>query len=140
MLQALKNKNVFADNPRLCIKEESYRATRGEGCTLECKVLVPLPDGSTIQWYKGKDDLRTNMKEDPFWRTKYDGASLQYPSLIILNCEESDQGFYSCEIKYPHDSAEYDDNLKTKWPITFLHVLKVSRLFTLCNRTITIIL
>ena len=74
-----------------------------------------------MNWVKEKDGQETVVKVDENTRMKYQGSSLNYPSLNILAATKDDQGHYSCQIQYPPNSAESaDDNIT--WPKTFLHV------------------
>ncbi|VDI78230.1 Hypothetical predicted protein [Mytilus galloprovincialis] len=110
------------------VKEASQRVIIGEGCTIECEFLTSPPKDSVVVWSKGNDpNILTNLNETKDWTSKYGGSSLKFPSLNVFRVEESDRGYYSCQIQYPEDSAEYEDTI-LNWPITFLHVSGVSNL------------
>lgn len=114
---------------RMKMKKASQKAKIGEGCTIERELLSSLPKDSKVVWSKGNDSISyTNLNNSEVWGSKYSGSTMSYPSLTILNVDKSDEGYYSCRIEYPEDSAEYDDT-DLEWPITHLHVASACKLF-----------
>ncbi|XP_052081887.1 uncharacterized protein LOC127719694 isoform X2 [Mytilus californianus] len=109
--------SIEIELPRLTLKP-SFDVKIGDGCTLDCEVIVALPKGASIYWVRMMSDHETRVIVDAM---KYKGSEVGYPSLIILNSSKDDEGYYSCRIEYPVNCAESGDEELT-WPKTFLHV------------------
>lgn len=108
------------------IMNKSQQVNIGAGCTIDCDFLTSPPADSVVIWTKGRDpSCMTIINTTNNRSSKYGGSSLEFPSLNIHNVEMSDDGYYSCRIQYPEESAEFEDT-NLNWPITYLHVLKVS--------------
>ncbi|XP_063410856.1 uncharacterized protein LOC134693845 [Mytilus trossulus] len=109
--------SIEIELPRLKLKP-SFNVKIGEGCTLDCEVVVSLPKGASIYWVRMKSDQETRIVIDEM---KYKGSEVGYPSLNILNSSTDDEGYYSCRIEYPVNCAESGEGELT-WLKTFLHV------------------
>ncbi|CAG2198883.1 unnamed protein product [Mytilus edulis] len=113
-------KKITSEFPRLKMKP-SFEVKVGFGCTLECEIIVPLPDGSKVYWIKEENSKEEELTVDETTSNKYKGSQSDYASLNIYCATKEDEGHYSCRIRYPEESAEsMDENVK--WPKTYLHV------------------
>ncbi|CAG2241392.1 unnamed protein product [Mytilus edulis] len=117
------NSAIYIERPWIDFKAKIafIIMSRGSGCTISCDIITPLPVEAIISWFKDCNGKEKALKVDKLSK-KYHGSTIEYPSLVIRNVDEADEGSYSCRILYPSEYKVKEDSETVVWPRTYLHV------------------
>ncbi|XP_071133084.1 cell adhesion molecule CEACAM5-like [Mytilus edulis] len=78
------------------IEKQNYEVDCGKTVILEC-VLIGISNSKAVCWHKIKDITKTD--DIIIDGSKYMGSNVTNPSLVIVNVNENDTGFYFCTAK-----------------------------------------
>ncbi|VDI49227.1 proline-, glutamic acid- and leucine-rich protein 1 [Mytilus galloprovincialis] len=96
MLLELKLFMVRTGPTGIKIEKENYEVDCGKTVTLEC-VLIGISNSKAVCWHRIKEN--TKMDDIIIDGSKYMGSNVTNPSLVIVNVNENDTGFYFCTAK-----------------------------------------
>lgn len=87
---------LLSDVPQVRISQTTYPINIGNTVTIDCSV-VASPSHTTVYWTRqvGSNTPET-ISVTGASSTKYGGATVVSPSLIIYNVDENDQATYVC--------------------------------------------
>ncbi|XP_063441331.1 hemicentin-1-like isoform X2 [Mytilus trossulus] len=84
--------DIIGSIPIVNIGSNSYNVNYGNSITLVCTVTAN-PVHSSVSWTKIQNGVQTAISIDG---SKYSGATVSQPSLVISNAGNSDESFYVC--------------------------------------------
>lgn len=80
----------YTDTPLVLQWSNNIQASKGDNIQLECN-HESYPEPSLVFW--NRDGENINVSD-----SKYNGGTINEPSLTIINTEQKDSGIYMCAV------------------------------------------
>ncbi|CAC5388688.1 TTN [Mytilus coruscus] len=106
------------------IVNKIYEVKYGETITIKCNISAS-PNATSVKWQKIRNGVTTDIEANTD-DNKYCGSELAYPSLIIINADDTDEAIYTCFAENDYGRDGDNTSLSVKIGELSIRILKKS--------------